>query len=213
MIFSSENWSLGKAFFVFLAATIPIGTCILAYRAQLAEQRAQERQRWQVEREAKMTVACRESGWRLDEIAQFDGSDPSKPIFFACGGRVYNVWRGEEFYGKGGPYQVFAGTDCTRLMAKNRLTPESAEVAAKSLNWLDREALAGWMDTFEAKYDYVGPLLGYDPVKYGLPATASYDGEHGMTYDVSRPQQIPQGANWKAAVSNAELAAALGSEL
>jgi membrane-associated progesterone receptor component len=115
-----------------------------------------------------MTLPYREHGWSLDEIAPFDGNYPDVPILFACKGRVYNVWRGEEFYGKNGPYKIFSGTDATRLLAKGVLVPETAEQAEKELSWFEKETLAGWIDIFVSKYDDIGPLQGYSLAEHGF---------------------------------------------
>ncbi|KAH8678132.1 hypothetical protein BX600DRAFT_493459 [Xylariales sp. PMI_506] len=50
----------------------------------------------------------------LAELAQFDGSDPSKPIYLAINGTIYDVSANQRTYGQGGSYNVFAGTDASR---------------------------------------------------------------------------------------------------
>ena len=42
----------------------------------------------------------------------------------AIKGLVYDVTKGREFYGKKGSYNVFAGKDCTRAVAKWSKDPE-----------------------------------------------------------------------------------------
>lgn len=46
------------------------------------------------------------------------GADPSKRILLAIEGEVYDVTRGKNFYGPGGPYAIFAGRDASIGMAK-----------------------------------------------------------------------------------------------
>ena len=54
----------------------------------------------------------------LEELKEYDGSDPSKPIYLAIRGRVYDVTVGKDFYEPGGPYHLFAGKDCSRALAR-----------------------------------------------------------------------------------------------
>mmetsp|Transcript_29930 Transcript_29930/g.28811 ORF Transcript_29930/g.28811 Transcript_29930/m.28811 type:complete len:229 (-) Transcript_29930:9-695(-) len=120
----------------------------------------------QLERERLAYIEPRDGGkglWSLEEIAPYDGSDPSGPLLFAANGDVFNVWKGRHFYGPGCEYNVFAGTDATRLLAKSKLEEETPEEASVPLNIAQRAALAGWIYTFKGKYDIVGQLNGYNP--------------------------------------------------
>lgn len=46
-----------------------------------------------------------------DQLRVFDGTDPSKPIYLAMDGLVYDVTPGKEFYQSGGAYHDLAGKD------------------------------------------------------------------------------------------------------
>jgi predicted heme/steroid binding protein len=48
------------------------------------------------------------------DLAKHDGSDPSKPIYIAIKGRVFDVTAKKEMYGVGGGYHVFAGKDASK---------------------------------------------------------------------------------------------------
>jgi len=48
------------------------------------------------------------------DLAEFDGSDPEKPIFLAINGTIYDVSNGRRHYGPGGSYHFFAGHDASR---------------------------------------------------------------------------------------------------
>ena len=62
------------------------------------------------------------------ELAAYDGTDPSKPIYVALNGTIYDVTVGRSFYGPGGSYGFFAGKDATRAYItgcfKEDLTPD-----------------------------------------------------------------------------------------
>lgn len=48
------------------------------------------------------------------ELAAYDGHDPTKPIYLALNGTIYDVSEGRRIYGPGGSYNVFAGRDAAR---------------------------------------------------------------------------------------------------
>ena len=155
-------------------ATLYVGVGIIivwiAFSWHQQRQREIEARKQQEEYAAlvkKMTIEPRDN-WTLDQIKVYNGNDPNAPILFAARGTIYNVWRGREFYGKGSPYHIFAGTDATRLLAKGLLEPESEEDRAQPLGWFEKDSLNDWISTFEMKYDDVGKLKGWDPKDCGL---------------------------------------------
>ncbi|RYP80807.1 hypothetical protein DL769_002277 [Monosporascus sp. CRB-8-3] len=50
----------------------------------------------------------------LEELAEFDGRNESKPLYLAINGTIYDVSSNRRIYGPGGGYQFFAGTDAAR---------------------------------------------------------------------------------------------------
>jgi len=142
---------------VVVAGAVLASTGYFAWQwwAEQRQQRLERQQREELER--RMHVDFKTT-WRRDELKAYDGRDPRKPILLAVKGRVYNVWRGREFYGPGQAYSIFAGTDATRLLAKELLEPESPEEAAKPLSGAQAEQLQAWIDQFDWKYTDVGTL-------------------------------------------------------
>src|SRR5690606_21803052 len=100
-----------------------------------------------------------ERDYTLEELAAFDGSDPSRPILFAVRGKVYDVTRGGSFHGKRGPYRVFAGKDCTRALAKMSFDAADCVGELEGLDDYELEKLEDWIMTFEAKYPVLGALV------------------------------------------------------
>jgi predicted heme/steroid binding protein len=49
-----------------------------------------------------------------EKLAEFDGSDPAKPVLLAINGTIYDVSSGRRIYGDGGSYNHFAGVDASR---------------------------------------------------------------------------------------------------
>ena len=56
------------------------------------------------------------------------GSNLTGPIYMGCAGKVFDVTGGASFYGPGGAYGGFAGTDASRGLAKMDLKPSSFAV-------------------------------------------------------------------------------------
>lgn len=48
------------------------------------------------------------------ELATFDGTDATKPIYLAINGTIYDVSANRRTYGPGGSYHYFAGCDAAR---------------------------------------------------------------------------------------------------
>ena len=100
-----------------------------------------------------------ERDYHLDELAAYDGSDPAKPLLLAIRGYVYDVTRGRDFYGPGGPYEMFAGKDCTRALAKGAFDEELFTGDLEGLGDDELDALEDWIERFEVKYRRLGRLL------------------------------------------------------
>lgn len=129
---------------------------------QYAEYEAETKQR-EAERARQAYIEPR-NFWREEELRDYDGSkDPDGPILIAADGRVWNVYKGRNFYLPGSEYHLFAGRDATRLLAKGKLEEETEDERAKPLNMAERAALQGWMWTFQTKYEVVGEIDGFDP--------------------------------------------------
>ncbi|MGB8332784.1 MAG: cytochrome b5-like heme/steroid binding domain-containing protein [Polyangiales bacterium] len=100
-----------------------------------------------------------ERDYSLAELARYDGSDSSKPLLLAIRGQVYDVTRGRDFYGPGGPYGMFAGKDCTRALAKVAFDEDLFTGNVEGLEADELEKLAEWIEMFEGKYRRIGRLL------------------------------------------------------
>lgn len=98
-------------------------------------------------------------------LLPYNGED-GKPIYFAVRGRVFDVSRGRNFYGPGGPYSNFAGRDASRGLAcgsfDDDMLTKDLDGPLDTLEGLggeEMDALRGWEERFEEKYDIVGKLL------------------------------------------------------
>ncbi len=92
------------------------------------------------------------------EVAMFDGKGPEgEPILTIIDGLVYDLQKGREFYGQGGPYHSFAGRDSTRLLAKNQVSDKTDSGAP--LTDTEQEQLVKWKEFFVGKYGSIGKLV------------------------------------------------------
>ncbi|GAA93649.1 uncharacterized protein L969DRAFT_53809 [Mixia osmundae IAM 14324] len=94
------------------------------------------------------------------QLRQFDGTDPSKPIYLAVMSDVFDVSAGRRMYGPGGSYHHFAGRDGSRAFTtgcfETDLTHDTRGLSEKELR-----TIQGWHSFFERskKYWKVGKVL------------------------------------------------------
>lgn len=95
------------------------------------------------------------------ELLRYNGTDPSKPIYVAIKGRVFDVTAGNSFYGPGGAYTMFAGKDASRALAKMSKNEEDVCASLEDLSEKEIGVLNDWEKKFEAKYPIVGRVSSY----------------------------------------------------
>ena len=93
------------------------------------------------------------------QLSQYNGTDPSKPIYVAVKGRVYDVTTGKSFYGPGGPYAMFAGKDASRALAKMSKNDDDISPSLDGLSDKEIGVLNDWENKFQAKYPVVARVL------------------------------------------------------
>ncbi|AQK64805.1 Membrane steroid-binding protein 2 [Zea mays] len=93
-----------------------------------------------------------------EELSQYDGSDPKKPLLMAIKGQIYDVTQSRMFYGPGGPYALFAGKDASRALAKMSFEPQDLTGDITGLGPFELDALQDWEYKFMSKYVKVGTV-------------------------------------------------------
>ncbi|XP_010482575.1 PREDICTED: membrane steroid-binding protein 1-like [Camelina sativa] len=93
-----------------------------------------------------------------DELKQYDGSDPQKPLLMAIKHQIYDVTQSRMFYGPGGPYALFAGRDASRALAKMSFEEKDLTWDISGLGPFELEALQDWEYKFMSKYAKVGTV-------------------------------------------------------
>ncbi|KAL6526959.1 Membrane steroid-binding protein 2 [Orobanche gracilis] len=91
-----------------------------------------------------------------EELKQYDGSDPKKPLLVAIKGQIYDVTHSRVFYGPGGPYAVYAGKDASRAFAKMSFETIDVSGDVTGLDVLELETLKDWERRFMSRYVKVG---------------------------------------------------------
>ncbi|CAL9243215.1 unnamed protein product [Arabidopsis halleri] len=104
-----------------------------------------------------------------EELKQYDGSDPQKPLLMAIKHQIYDVTQSRMFYGPGGPYALFAGKDASRALAKMSFEEKDLTWDISGLGPFELEALQDWEYKFMSKYAKVGTVK----VAGSEPETAS----------------------------------------
>ncbi|KAI8356684.1 cytochrome b5-like heme/steroid binding domain-containing protein [Blakeslea trispora] len=94
------------------------------------------------------------------ELAQYDGTDPTKPIYLAIDGDVFDVTQGGGWYGKGGSYHHFSGKDAARAY----VTGCFKEHLTHDLRGLSKDQLKGvahWKKFYQQHHTYhkIGRVL------------------------------------------------------
>lgn len=95
-----------------------------------------------------------------EQLALFDGTRPSKPVYLAILGRIYNVDKGKKHYGKGGGYHFFAGRDATRAFVSGDFTEKGLVDDTDGLSHDDLIGIRDWISFYEKDYKLVGVLIG-----------------------------------------------------
>lgn len=93
-----------------------------------------------------------------EELQQYDGTDPSKPLLMAIKAKIYDVSQSRAFYGPGGPYALFAGKDASRALAKMSFEDKDLTGDIEGLSAYEAEALTDWEYKFMSKYVKVGTV-------------------------------------------------------
>ncbi|KAG0050542.1 hypothetical protein BGZ83_004665 [Gryganskiella cystojenkinii] len=103
------------------------------------------------------------------ELAQYDGTDPTKNIYLAVKGEVFDVTAGRSYYARGGGYGFFSGRDASRAYStgcfQTHLTHDLRGLTPDQL-----EAVDGWASFYRnhPKYFKVGTVI-LDPIDPNSP--------------------------------------------
>ncbi|KAI8809719.1 cytochrome b5-like heme/steroid binding domain-containing protein [Cladochytrium replicatum] len=92
------------------------------------------------------------------ELARYDGTDESLPVYLAVKGVVFDVTAAKSMYVPGGGYHCFAGKDASRALGKSSLEPSECVPDYSGLDSEEMETLNKWEAHYRKKYPVVGTV-------------------------------------------------------
>ncbi|KAJ7131841.1 progesterone binding protein [Mycena crocata] len=104
----------------------------------------------------------------LAQLKEFDGSNPSKPIYVSIKGTVFDVSHKTDSYGRGASYNIFAGKDGSKGLGMSSLKEEDAIPDYSNLSEAHRKVLNDWHAFFTKRYNIVGRVSDH-PVSDTTP--------------------------------------------
>jgi predicted heme/steroid binding protein len=87
-------------------------------------------------------------------LAEYDGSDPKKPILIGVHGNVFDVSQSSSLYGKSGAFAHFAGKDATLIFLNQHNSVDYSKLSTE-----EASMLTDWESAFKTKYPIVGKLI------------------------------------------------------
>ncbi|KAL5811180.1 hypothetical protein ACOSQ4_027748 [Xanthoceras sorbifolium] len=138
-----------------------------------------------------------------DDLKQYDGADPKKPLLMAIKGQIYDVSQSRMFYGPGGPYALFAGKDASRALAKMSFEDNDLTGDISGLGPFELDALQDWEYKFMSKYVKVGSIKKDDvPVTDGASRGESAEKKEAEAEAAAKP--VEDGPSESAAAVRSE---------
>ena len=97
-----------------------------------------------------------------EELARHDGNQTKGVLWLSIMSKVYDVSKGSEYYGEGGPYHVFVGRDGNVPFITGTFNDEEASKPLTELTPHQLFNLETWTDFYEKedKYPFIGLLEG-----------------------------------------------------
>lgn len=149
--------------------------------------------------QAKTYMTVKQQLFSDGTLAQYDGSDPNKPLYIAIDGDVYDVSSNRLTYGPGGSYNIFAGRDAARAYAtgcfQTHLTHDIRDLDEKEL-----QGLMHWKKFFKEHKTYlkVGtvihvPIDPMSPIPLPCKSPKSGDGNPATSQDQENKEKEAKG--------------------
>ncbi|XP_009614831.1 membrane-associated progesterone-binding protein 4 isoform X2 [Nicotiana tabacum] len=93
----------------------------------------------------------------VEELAIYNGSDPSLPIFLGIIGSVFDVSKGKSHYGVGDGYNHFAGRDASRAFVSGNFTGDGLTDSLHGLSSAEVKSIVDWRDFYFRTYTEGNP--------------------------------------------------------
>ncbi|PRQ52370.1 putative cytochrome b5-like heme/steroid binding domain-containing protein [Rosa chinensis] len=140
----------------------------------------------------------------VEELALYNGTDQSLPIFLGILGSVFDVTKGKSHYGEGGGYNHFSGRDASRAFVSGNFTGDGLTDSLSGLSSQQVKSIVEWRDFYFRTYTFVGKLVGryYDPkgnpTKYlkGVEAKAARGAQLLKKQEIEEAKQPGCNSRW-----------------
>jgi predicted heme/steroid binding protein len=125
-------------------------------------------------------------------LAQYDGSDPSKPIYISIDGDVYDVSANRRVYGPGGSYGILAGAEGGRSFATGCFETHRTH-DYRGLTDKELASVEHWKKFFAEHKDYfkVG-RLSHRPIDPASPVPVHCDPKKQNAYEEREAQRAKE---------------------
>jgi len=108
--------------------------------------------------------------WHKEELKDFNGSQPGKPLLLSVLGDVFDVSGGAVHYGSGGAYNHFCGRDASRAFVSGNFSGSGLTDNVNGLSAEQLKQLEGWRAFYFQRYRHVGKLVGRFYTAEGKPS-------------------------------------------
>ncbi|XP_008559280.1 neuferricin [Microplitis demolitor] len=89
-------------------------------------------------------------------------------LYLSILGQVFDVTKGEQYYGKGNTYHAFVGRDASQAFITGDFTEKGLTDDLSSLTNAQAKSLDNWLKSYHEKYQYKGKLVGKFYDQYGV---------------------------------------------
>jgi len=134
----------------------------------------------------------------IKQLRHFNGTDDKdtdepKPVYVSVRGTVFDVSKGRDFYGPGGPYEMFAGRECGAALATMSFDESLLDdlSACENLGMGDKSELENWLEKFEHYRCY--PIMGRFLPDAKLPSPDRVISMEELTKYDGNNQETPEG--------------------
>lgn len=110
-----------------------------------------------------------------EELAEYHGGEGSRGLYLGVLGRVYDVEKGERFYGEGGGYGFFRAIDGTKAFMTGEFNEQGLVDDIEGLTTWQMIELEDWIKFYDKTYIYKGKLVGNFYDQEGKPTAVLHE--------------------------------------
>ncbi|KAG8533408.1 uncharacterized protein KY384_002191 [Bacidia gigantensis] len=107
--------------------------------------------------DGKLRIKSYQASAKQADLLNFKGKSADHPTYVAIKGTVFDV-SGNKAYVPGAGYNLFAGKDASRALAKTSLKHEDCSPVWEDLPEKEQKVLGDWYTFFEKRYNIVGKV-------------------------------------------------------